>query len=124
MLHMKIECKLGEVDVCSDSEIEKIILECATGLDEILIYGNNEFPYLSLLVNGERAVLHYFSSEQCGSYQSVGNDGIDEATKFMIAGDMWTAPNYAVVPLSSAIECAKQFAKTQQRPSYIGWNEL
>jgi len=121
---MEIECKLGLMKICSDSEIENIILECAAGLDEIFIYGSDEYPYLALLVNGERAVLHYFSSRQCGSYQSIGNDNIDEATKFIISGETWTSPNYAVVTLNSAIECAKQFVNTQQIPSCIEWNEL
>ena len=120
---MKVECKSGLVDCHNGNDIEKIILECATGLNEILIFEDEDYPYLAISVNGERAVVHYFSSEQCGPYQSVGNE-IDGTTKLLAGGEMWFAPNRAVIPLLSAIECAKQFLMEKQLPSCIEWGEL
>ena len=112
------------MDCRDSSEIEKIISECAAGVDEIWIFGDSEYPALSVIVNGEKAVVHYFSSEQGGSYQSAENDKIAGTTKFLAGGEIWEAPNYTVIPLLSAIECAKQFIETKQRPLCITWNEL
>ena len=119
---MKIESRLGIVDCRDIDDIEKIIMECSIGLNEICVFGESEYPYMTISVNQEKAVLHYFKSEQCS--QSFGNNYANNDTEFFAGGEVWNAPGEVVIPLSSAIESVKQFFKTQERPTCIKWNEL
>ena len=121
---MKIESKLGLVDYDDDDNIEMIIRKCAVGRDDIWICGDSEYPCLAISVNGENAVVHYFSSKQDGHYQSIGNNDTDGTTEFLAGGEILEAPNYIMVPLSSAIQCAKQFLISQERPSCIEWDKI
>ena len=125
-IDMKVKCKMGLIDCNTESDIEKIIMECATGGDKIWMYEvrDDEHPRLSIHINKEKAIVCYFSIEPFGSYQSVGNGNANDTTEFLTNGEMWIAPNDTVVPLLSAVECAKQFFITKKRPSCIEWSEL
>lgn len=121
---MKIECKLGLVNCDNPNDVERILRECAADSDDIWIFGESEYPCLAIPVGGEKAVVHYFLTEQEGHYQSVGDRDADGTTTFLAGGDRWDAPNDIVVPLSVAIECVKQFLATQERPTCVEWDEI
>jgi len=121
---MQISCSFGRINCYTDNEIEQIIKKCAGNpLDDIWINGDKEYPCLAILVNGESACVHYFTSDG-DNYQTAGNEESDGTTNFFVGGQMTEMPNYTVVPLSLAIECAKQFIESQERPSCITWNEI
>lgn len=121
---MKIECRLGCIDINNSNEVGKIIRECSEKTDDIWISGDNNYPCLGISVNGEKAVVHFFSAEQGQQYQSVGSDDYEGITEFLAGGDIWDAPNYLVVSLSKAIECVEQFIKTQELPTCIEWDRI
>ncbi len=123
-ISVKVLCGFETLNCYNDNEIEQIIKKYADNpLDDIWISGENEYPCLAILVNEELACIHYFASEK-EHYQSVGNEESDDTTKFYAGGEIVELPSYTVVPLSLAIECAKQFFKSNNRPSRIKWNEI
>ncbi|HEX9063133.1 MAG TPA: Imm1 family immunity protein [Clostridia bacterium] len=104
--------------------MEQIIKRCSRNpFDDIWISGEEEYPSLAILVNEDLACVHYFTLDG-DDYQSAGNEESDGTTEFNAGGQITEMPNYTVVPLSLAIECAKQFFKFQDRPSCIISNEI
>ncbi|MCL1918885.1 MAG: Imm1 family immunity protein [Peptococcaceae bacterium] len=130
---MKLSCKFGTANYYNDDKVEQIIKKCAATplndsvaapLDDIWMGDEGkDYPCLAIFVNGEKACVHYFQSTEI-SYQSAGHEEDEGSTEFYTGQCVWNAPNYTVIPLPSAIECAKYFLKSQGRPPCIEWNEL
>lgn len=113
----------GDHDVSSCSEIETLFgKDNGDLLDDIWLYGDDEYPSLAILINGKYACVHYFKNDQGDMWQSVGN--APHEVTFMSNGESSPMPANAVIALEDAIECAKQFFKEQKRPDCIEWREL
>lgn len=125
---MIINTSKGDISCNSKEELAKII-KCGSALpggDEILMNGDDEYPYLSILVNGQYACVHYFAEkdQDICIWQSYG-DSDKEVTFFAGAGDAeWTAPEDTIVPLEAALKCMEEFYDTMNRPECIEWQEL
>lgn len=107
-------------------EIEQIIRRSADlhlPLDDIWISGEEKYPCLSILVNGEYACVHYFANENGEVWQSFGN--LQREIIFKAGGEEWEAPADTILSLEMAIECMKEFcSKRFRRPECIEWQEL
>lgn len=113
--------------ICNSKEEIAEIIKCNSafsGGDEIWIGGDDEYPCLSILVNGQYACIHYFEEEGGDMWQSY-SDYDEEVTFLEGAGDReWTAPEDTIVSLEDALKCMEEFYDTMERPECIEWQEL
>ena len=120
---MKISNCNGEFDCHSWQELEQLIKKSSLNPpDDLWISENTEYPCLSILINGNYACVHYFLDDEGDMWQSVG-DG-DKDVTFVINGGKSDLPADSVIPLEKAIECARQFYDTLDKPTCLEWREL
>lgn len=100
---------------------EHIKRSSALPMDDIWISGENEYPCLSILVNGAYACIHFFEKEDV-TWLSYGT--YTETVIFLAGGEEWEAPADAVVSVESAILCMEEFFDSMKRPDCIRWQEL
>ena len=113
----------GDFKFPSWAELERQFRESSTyPLDDIWISGEEEYPCLSVLVNGKFACAHYFLNDQGDMFQSIGYG--NEDVIFETNGEKTDMPACAIIPLDLAIECAKQFFETNKQPMCIEWRDL
>lgn len=113
----------GDFECSSWKELEDLIRKSALNpLDDIWLSGDDEEePCLAILLNGKDACVHYFYDEG-DMWQSVGYG--DKAVEFVSNGEKSKMPADAVISLEQALECAKQFYDTLDRPDCVEWREL
>lgn len=107
------------------SEAESIIQNSALNpYDDIWIsQAANEYPCLSILVNGTHACVHYFLNDSGDMWQSAGN--LERDILFAVNGEAPSPmPGNCVIPLEQAITCMRLFFDTPQKPDCIEWREL
>lgn len=92
----------------------------SSGLGDTDCIQMEEYPCLSILVQGEKAAVHYFSGEEI--YVSRGESGEGGAAAF--AGGKYKVQAGQLVTASAALECALEFFDSQKRPSSLSWEEL
>lgn len=89
---------------------------------------DKECPTLSLSVRGDLAYLYYVADDDGAGFHSTGNSvGLPEGdTSFAISldGDTIEVSNTSLVPLSRAVEAAKEFLSDARLPSSVEWAEL
>lgn len=124
---MEIGCKLGLLKYVDDKSLSEIIVECSKNEgDDMWIMEsitNLTFPQLAILVKGQYACLHYFQKESL-FFQSFGNVE-SEHIEFLIDGESWEAPDYSIISIEKAIECAQEFVQSPSIiPKAISWNAL
>lgn len=121
---MKIANCNGDFDCHSWSELEDVILKnlSLNLYDDIWLNGEEDYPCLAILMNGNHACLHYFPDDGGNMWQSVGND--NEAVVFFSNGEKICMPADSVISLDKAMECARQFFETLNKPDCIEWREL
>ena len=113
----------GDFECCTWEEIEHLIRESSTNpYDDIWINGEEDYPCLAILINGNWACVHYFFNDEGDMWQSVGYG--DKDVTFVSNGDESDMPANSVISLEKAIECARQFYETHTQPSCIEWREL
>lgn len=91
-------------------------------LDEIWISGDERYPCIAMLTNGEYASINYFQNEDGDMWLSCGDLNIEIA--FLAAGVEWTAPADSVIYFNTAVECIEEFCDTLLRPNRIRWQDL
>ena len=83
---------------------------------------------ISILVKRELAYLHYFPREGHPGFSSVGNlKGMKSGeTSFCFDGQMegLEVENGALVPFSTALRAAHEFANSESLPKSVEWFEL
>ncbi len=115
-------CK-GNFKCQSWNELKDFITKSSfNSLDDIWINGNDDYPCLAILINREHACVHYFLDGDGNMWQSVGYGKEDVA--FVCNGEKSVMPANSVISLDKALECAKQFFQTLERPSCIEWRDL
>lgn len=120
---MIIESHKGEFECHSWTELENFIKESALNpFDDIWIRREHAYPCLAILVNGEFACVHYFLNDNGDMWQSVGSG--DEDVTFICGGEESELPADAVISIREAIECAKEFYESPQRPRCTEWRDL
>ncbi len=120
---MKIANCNGDFECNTRKELENFIMKSSLNkFDEIWLSENDDYPCLVILLNGDYACVHYFLNDQGDMWQSVGYG--DKDISFVINGDRTDMPADCIISLDKAIECAKQFYDTFDKPSCIEWEEL
>ena len=100
------------------------------GVNEFwLSNGQDKFPSMSIVVNGDLASLSYFPKPRDPGYRSVGcYPGLDAGgctTSYMNSPEEeHEVSNDAIVPYSTALKAAQQFATTDVLPTVLEWFEL
>lgn len=105
------------------NELESLIRNSALNpFDDIWLNRGADYPCLAILINRTYACVHYFLNGEGDMWQSVGYGDKDVA--FISNGDKSDMPADSVIPLDKAIECAKYFYDTLDKPNCIEWREL
>lgn len=124
---MFISSNLGTIQCTAFSEYEQHFRKCIHHLPGNEIWcscngGSEDYPCLSILANGEEAVVNYFSENNAEMFVSVGDLCRDGSVEF--EGGQYEIASCQVIPLNAALECALQFFCSQEKPSCIEWDEL
>ncbi len=91
--------------------------------NDIWVYDENyKYPCLSLLVNNEYVVLHFFKNADDTGCISV-NENKNNESKHIVFGDICLDSTYAV-DRQIAIDCITEFVTLKKKPDKIKWNEL
>ena len=127
---IKIEHFGGMVE-CNSVEEARLVLEkrYGNGVNEFWISGENNYPYLGLLVNNELASLGYFSSNDGSIFSSVGTDtelDLGQMTVFYTntPTEEIGVSNNMVIPIYMALMAVNEFLNTYELPVCIEWFEL
>lgn len=113
----------GDFECQSGDELENLIKKSSLNpFDDIWLNGSADYPCLSILINGSYACVHYFLNDEGDVWQSIGHD--DKDVTFVSNGDRSDLPADCIISLDRAVECARQFYDTLDRPTCIEWREL
>lgn len=118
---MNVTTNKGDSICNSKEEIKKLMEAGKTQPDEIWISGEDEYPCLVIMTNGEHACLHYIEDEG-DVRQSCGDS--DEEVTFLADDEEFTPPADAVVSFETAVLCMEEFYDTEECPECIEWEEL
>ena len=126
-----VVCHLGrEIECNSKEELESALMIRFDGKhNHFWIAGNERYPCLEVLVNGELSSLIYYPEESC-CMQSIGGTlglNIEENTLFCqgFVTELCEIANEFVIPFSKALEATKEFYLANcQKPSDINWYEF
>ena len=75
-----------------------------------------------MLISCKHKLVNYFLNNQGDMYQSIGYG--TEDISFESNGEKSDVPADAIISLDLAIECAKQFFETHEKPTCIEWRDL
>jgi hypothetical protein len=86
-------------------------------------------PSISMLMKSDLAYLHYFPNDSHPGFASVGTVSElpqHKATTFFLDSPDQAQEilNSSIVPLSKALEVAKEFFASKDLPGHIKWSEL
>ncbi len=114
-----------EIEVKNLKELEKSIELIKENIDVSVFVtsGKWECPYMNLLIQGNRAYVHYFSAGDVAGFQSIGESESDEIVTIN-SGHEYYVPEYTLVSLDSALNAAKEFIQTKTLPKSIEWHEM
>lgn len=108
----------GDCECHSWYELESLIKKGSLNpFDDIWLNGSANYPCLAILINEKDACVHYFLNDEGDTWQSVGYE--DKEVAFISNGGA-----DCIISLDKAIECARQFYSTLDRPTCIEWREL
>ena len=128
MIIQDLEHTVEDVDV---SQVERVLsVRFGRGFNSFwLFHGQDDYPAINILVNGDLASMHYFVAENEAGFQSQGclteleKGGF---TEFRMAGldEVQMMPNESVVSIADAIDAAREFAAEAQPPKSVKWLKL
>lgn len=127
---MIIEHFEGKTECNSLDNIDDILTRRTyKGVNEFIIHGEQEFPYMVVLVNNNYAYLHFYKEEDDPCFRSIGGDTDLEKDGDSIFytntdNEEVSIENVSVVPFSNALMAVKQFFETRDMPKCIEWEEL
>jgi len=116
---------------CKTVEELNLVLANRYGNDanELELYGDQRFPFITILIRGQNACVHYFESEaDCGHYAYVDNNELpnDGYTTFYLGSitSETEVSNDLVIPFSLAQTIAHDFFLHLARSEKAKWFEL
>ncbi|WP_324822877.1 Imm1 family immunity protein [Sinanaerobacter sp. ZZT-01] len=127
---MRIEHFEGKNECNHVDDIEEILIRRTDkGVNEFIIRGEHEFPYMAVLVNHDYAYLHYYKADDSPGFRSIGGNINLEKEKDIIFytntdQEEVSIETVSVLPSSSAVQAVKQFFETCHMPKCIEWEEL
>lgn len=113
----------GDFYFQSADDVLKFVQTAAQKNNEIWISGEQAYPCIAVCINGEYAAINYFQNDVGDMWLSYNEENQEEVT-FVAAGEEWKPDINAVISLSSAFSCVREFCVTYKRPSCIQWQEL
>ena len=120
----------GEHDVQDVETLVNLLRQQTPRGNAFSIYvSDEEFPMLSIVTKGQFARLDFFGDADVIAWASV-SDKVDAkpssmmrfALSSMPADDIAVSMD-SVVSLTQAVDAAKEFFETKERPECIGWRE-
>ncbi len=127
---MKIEHFGGLIECNEIKEFESILnLRYGKEVNEFWIYGQDRYPCLSIMVNGEYAYMHFFPEHKQPGFQPIGmNTDLPEGEISIFytntVDEEIEIINDFVIPFSTAVTAAKEFFTTLEIPKCVEWFEL
>ena len=113
----------GDHTFLSWPEAEAFLRNCAANKpDELWLSGDTDYPCPAIMVNGQYACVHYFLNDNGDMWQSVGHE--EQDVTFIAGGVDTEMPGSTVISTKQAIDCARQFFDSIERPDCIEWFEL
>lgn len=92
---------------------------------DIWVSGEEPYPCIAISINGESAAVNYFQNDTGDMWLSYNDRNQKEVTFCAISGgDEWTPDASAIIALSDAFLCVREFLDTHERPNCIQWQEL
>lgn len=84
------------------------------------------YPLLTMLVQDDFAILHFFGLPGDGGWQSRGNlHAVPDVVEFPDpAGSVLALPGVAVIDVITAERCVAAFAPSFARPEFVDWMRL
>lgn len=110
----------GLFEVCSEKEISDFFENMPNDINEMWL-SQKEYPCMAILIHGEYANVHFFLDE-CNMWQSVGN--CDTDMEFIMNGTAQIISKEYIIPLKKAVEGAKFFWLSEEKPDCIEREEL
>ncbi|MCP4110788.1 MAG: hypothetical protein GY749_35550, partial [Desulfobacteraceae bacterium] len=120
----------GSVKCSSFEELSNVLkIRYENNSNEYEFYGEEKFPFMTMLVKDELACIHVFQSEDdCGHYAYCKDDVLDEEgfTVFYMGSPTaeTEVSNKLVIPFSLAIEIVRDFFKNFEMSKSAEWFEL
>lgn len=118
-----VSTEKGDFSFPSADDVLKFVQTAAQESNEIWIRAEQPNPYMTVCINGEYAAINYFENDTGDMWLSYNDENQEEVT-FMAAGEEWEPDVSAVISLSSAFSCIREFCMTLERPSCIEWQDL
>jgi hypothetical protein len=128
---MRIEDFDSDRDLTTPLEIEAALSKRhGAGINSFwLSQGGEKRPTINIMVNGDLAYVHYFPDDDHPGFASVG--GLSKLSRGGIThffpgltAEPFDILNEAVVPFSSALKVAQEFAISSTMPRCIAWSSL
>lgn len=120
----------GTIHCNSLEDLQAVLLHRSeNNANDFELYGNNDYPYLTILVHDPWACVHFFASAvDCGRYAYSVEKQLneDEYTSFWIGSstEVTEISNHLVIPFSSALVIAQDFFRRLNRSEIVNWFEL
>ena len=91
--------------------------------NDIWISGEQPYPCIAVCINGEYAAVNFFQNDTGDIWLSYNDKNQKEVT-FIADGNEWKPDADAIITLSDAFSCIREFLETYERPVCIQWQEL
>lgn len=95
-----------------------------------LSHDDDRYPTLAIRISGDLAGVHYFPCKDHPGFRALAEPSVqeDQPSTFVYEGcDPATGeetPSEFVLPISTAMDLAKEFHRTRTRSSAVSWFEL
>ena len=113
----------GDFTFQSADDVIKFVQEAEQENNDIWISGEQPYPCMAVCINGEYAAVNFFQNDAGEMWLSYNDKNQKEVT-FIAAGDPWEPDANAIITLSDAFLCIREFLDTYERPACIQWQEL
>jgi hypothetical protein len=125
---MHVEDPSGAFEVADAGALEAALKKrYENDATEMWLYPSDDArPALGIFASGHLADVHYLPSEEHPGFRALGGEGLDRAgtTTFYMGSEPQIVPNRFVVPFSNALDAAREFLRTGERPGCLEWLEL
>jgi|SRR6516162_8000616 hypothetical protein len=127
---MRIEDYESKHDVTDPRDIRAVLSKRYDDRNTFwLFHGDEEFPEMNILANGELAYVHFFPREGHPGLASVGalpnlRPGEDMVFLLYNSREPIEVMNESVIAFSDALKAAQEFAISKSLPKCIRWRSL
>lgn len=118
-----ISTNRGDFTFQSADDVIEFIQTSAQENKDIWISGEQPYPCMAICINGQYAAINFFQNDTGEMWLSFNEKNQEEVT-FIAEGDEWKPDANAVITLSDAFSCIREFLNIYERPACIQWQEL